>query len=481
MSHQPTSFSLEETAQKALSLHHGGRLDEAASLYDQILEAAPDHPEILYFSGALAAQTGDYALALERLNRAAGHAPHVADIHYNIGVVLKELGRFQDAAEAYRRAIEINPDFPDAHNNLGFVLQSLNRLDDAADAYRRALKSNPGYVEVRTNLALLLKQCGDLEGAAAEFKRALEKSPGNRDLEHDLRDTYCQMVPAWHFPMLNDRTRNETYQQAITKAVRPDDIVLDIGSGTGLLAMIAARAGAKHVYACEVVKPIAEIARRIIADNGYADKITVIDKLSTELEIGKDIPEPATLLISEILDNALLGEGVLPTLRHANACLISSEARIIPASAVVWGTVIQCPEFKTLNTAGDACDFNLDAFNYFRHTSFGFDWEREDSVSLTHPFEILRLDFRDIPEGKTTRDIRITATAEGTAQAVVVWFDLTLIDDIVFSTRIGERHNHWHQVIFLLDNELPLKPEQTFTLTVGHTDKKLIVDLPSRS
>ncbi|MEQ8195790.1 MAG: hypothetical protein RIB59_15005, partial [Rhodospirillales bacterium] len=185
------------------------------------------------------------------------------------------------------------------------------------------------------------------------------------------------------------------------------------------------------------------------------------------------------LLISEILDNALLGEGVLPTLRHANASLITPDARMIPTSAVVWGAVIECPKFKALNSVDTVCGFDLRAFNYFRQSSFGFDLEREETTSLTEPFEVLRFDFRDIPDGKMTRDIDLSATSEGTAQAVAVWFDLTLIDDIVFSTRVGERHNHWRQVIFMLDKEMPLKPQQHFKLTVGHNDKHLIIDLPS--
>ncbi|MEQ8194714.1 MAG: tetratricopeptide repeat protein, partial [Rhodospirillales bacterium] len=237
--------SPEDAAQEAISLHQNGRLDEAAALYERILRQSPKNAEILYFSGALAAQQGHHELALDRLAEAAALAPHVADIHYNLGVVLKEMGRFHDAADTYRQAIKINPQFPDAYNNLGFVLQCMNRLNDAADAYRTALDLNPTYAEVRINLALLLKQCGDYEGAAAEFKRAIEQAPGNRELEHDLRDTYRRMVPSWHFPMLNDRIRNETYQKAIFNTVKSDDIVLDIGCGSGLLAMMAAKAGAK--------------------------------------------------------------------------------------------------------------------------------------------------------------------------------------------------------------------------------------------
>ena len=150
--------------------------------------------------------------------------------------------------------------------------------------------------------------------------------------------------------------------------------------------MMAANAGAQHVYACEVLKPVAELARQIISENGFADKITIIDKSSTELVIGRDLPKPASFLVSEILDIALLGEGVLPSLRHAESCLITPEAKVIPSSATVWGMLVNCENFKQMNTVGQVHGFDLNAFNYFHHTSHGFDLESDEHLALSEPF-----------------------------------------------------------------------------------------------
>ena len=76
--------------------------------------------------------------------------------------------------------------------------------------------------------------------------------------------------------------------------------------------MMAARAGARRVIGCEMFGSMAEMARCIIARNGYEETITVLTKQSSELVIGEDLPESASVLISEILDVTLTGESVIP-------------------------------------------------------------------------------------------------------------------------------------------------------------------------
>ena len=111
--------------------------------------------------------------------------------------------------------------------------------------------------------------------------------------------------------MLADTARNDAFERAIAKAARGRRLVLDIGTGSGLLAMMAARAGARRVVACEAIRPLAQVATRIVAQNGFADRITVIAKRSTELAVGQNLSEPADLLISEVQRiEATLGRGL---------------------------------------------------------------------------------------------------------------------------------------------------------------------------
>ena len=88
--------------------------------------------------------------------------------------------------------------------------------------------------------------------------------------------------------MLHDDRRTGDYLAALAEAVRPGDVVLDIGTGSGVLAVAAARAGARRVYAVEA-SDIAEVAERVFAANGVTDTVTLVPGWSREIEL----PEPA--------------------------------------------------------------------------------------------------------------------------------------------------------------------------------------------
>jgi type II protein arginine methyltransferase len=132
--------------------------------------------------------------------------------------------------------------------------------------------------------------------------------------------------------MLRDAARNAAYRTAI-EAAAPGRVVLDIGTGSGLLAMIAARAGAARVIACEANPLVAEAARRIIAANGLAEVITIHACHSSALKRSAIGEAGADLVMSEIFSANLVGEGVLNALDHARAELTAPGALFLPEAA----------------------------------------------------------------------------------------------------------------------------------------------------
>lgn len=128
--------------------------------------------------------------------------------------------------------------------------------------------------------------------------------------------------------------------------------VLDIGTGTGLLAMMAARCGADEVTACEAFQPMIEVARKCMAANGMSDRIRLIEKRSTDILVGVDMPERANVLVTEVFDTELIGEGAISTFSHALNHLLTSDCYVIPDNATMFVQCVeseQCSKWNWLN------------------------------------------------------------------------------------------------------------------------------------
>jgi protein arginine N-methyltransferase 1 len=158
--------------------------------------------------------------------------------------------------------------------------------------------------------------------------------------------------------MLLDKVRCESYKNAI-EAIVKGKTVLDVGAGTGFLSVIAAKAGASHVYAVEYSE-MADYAKQFIDDNECTDNITLIKKRMEDVNI-LDIPK-VDVIISEWMGYFLLFENMLPSVLDARRRFLKEDGLMLPCegriyiAAVEWiGTemngVIMHPDKKTSNEA----------------------------------------------------------------------------------------------------------------------------------
>jgi predicted TPR repeat methyltransferase len=186
-------LTLEGAIELAILLQKSGRLTEAARVFGQVLERAPDHPRALHFAGVLAHQQGRSDEAITLIERSLDLEPADADACSNLGLVRQAAGHLDEAVEAYRRAMAIAPDHANAHSNLGVLLRVTGHPVDAESAYRRAIALDPGHVDAHTNLGILLNSLNRTEEAAACFSKAITLRPSHRDARRLLALAHCTL------------------------------------------------------------------------------------------------------------------------------------------------------------------------------------------------------------------------------------------------------------------------------------------------
>jgi predicted RNA methylase len=288
-------------------------------------------------------------------------------------------------------------------------------------------------------------------------------------------------VSRWHFSMLLDVDRNSKYQQAIAKAVsklNKDDLVLDIGTGTGLLSCFAANAGACNVVGCEANAPIARVAYAIVKKNKLTKQVKVVLKHSTDLKIADNeksdnnndndnsmLQKKASLVISEILDCGLLGEQVLPVVKHARKHLMKEGAIALPARARVKGVLVDLTSCgpialsrPTTIIGPSGNTMNGSVFNKFLRWNT---WEQirlldmPHVVRLSEPLDMMEIDLRGFEDESSVKQtiLNVQCIADGTVSAVVMWFDVDLDEEgeFMITTSPDNLQSCWSQALQLID------------------------------
>lgn len=184
--------------------------------------------------------------------------------------------------------------------------------------------------------------------------------------------------PVEHARMLHDHRRTGAYLEALAAAVRPGDVVLDIGTGSGVLSVAAARAGARQVYAVEATD-IAEVAASVFERNGVADRVTLLRGWSRHVEL----PEPADVLVAELIGNEPFEEEILETTLDARRRLLKPGARLIPRALTLLARPILLPEAELRQRA-----FGLAAIERWRDL-YHIDFEPLLAVASTEPIHTL--------------------------------------------------------------------------------------------
>jgi type II protein arginine methyltransferase len=273
--------------------------------------------------------------------------------------------------------------------------------------------------------------------------------------------------------MLADNARNEAYERALKAAVRPGDLVLDIGAGSGLLAMMAARAGAARVVACEADPLLAVTAREIVRRNGYGDVVDIVAERSTKLDRAGALEGGADLIVSEVFSHTLLDEGAIETLNHAMKTLARPGARIIPASASIQVALVEF-RGKILPPLGNVAGFNLSLFDRHAPSMMSVPLKSRDLHLRSAAEPLFDFDFtRGTAPVEQRRKLALTSRG-GRVNGIAQWIRLQLTDEVAFENSPGPgRWSHWPCVLYPFESPLDTAEGEPVPVEGWHDELRL--------
>ena len=235
--------------------------------------------------------------------------------------------------------------------------------------------------------------------------------------------------------MIADRVRMDAYAEALRQAVKPGSVVLDLGSGAGIFALLACRLGARHVYAIEP-SDIIEVGREIAAANGYSGRITFLQQRSEQVSL----PEPVDVIVSDM-------RGVLPCLGGNLRALIDARRRFLAPGGTmigrrdtVWAAMVEAPELYRSHFTGweeSTLGFDQQAARRIMANSWGKGRVPPEQF-LAEPCRWATVDYETVAGPNFRAEMNWTVARAGTAHGLVVWFDAELADGVGFSNAPGQ-------------------------------------------
>ena len=252
--------------------------------------------------------------------------------------------------------------------------------------------------------------------------------------------------------MFTNEARINAYAAALRDAVTPKSIVVDIGAGTGIFALLACRYGARRVYAIEPDDAI-NLAQEMAAANGYSDRLTCIQSLSTKA----NLPERADVIVSDL-------SGILPLFRQHIPAIIDARNRFLAPGGVIIAqqdhlraAVIEAPEnYRKLTQPWCESPWPLVANTC---SSLG----EKQAKLLTRPANLAILDYRTIADVDINGRLDWIMEQQGTGHGAAVWFDRIVADGIKISNEPGapkavSTSDIYGQAFFPWPNPVELEP-----------------------
>ena len=267
-----------------------------------------------------------------------------------------------------------------------------------------------------------------------------------------------------HRQFLADSARLTGFEAALSEVVRPDAVVLDLGAGTGILGLLACRAGARRVYAVDAGGMI-QVARELSRANGFADRIVHLNGLSTHITL----PEPVDVVVADQIGCFGFEAGVIEYFADARRRLMKPDGRLVPSAITFWIAPVEAPEIR-------------DRIAFWTRPQRGFDltaalpaamnteypMKLRSEQLLGEPAEIGRIELTADSERRLVNRVTTTIEKKGTLHGIGGWFCAQLSDSVTLtnSPRAAQSIDR-RNVIFPIAEPVTIGPGDRVSVTMN--------------
>lgn len=258
-----------------------------------------------------------------------------------------------------------------------------------------------------------------------------------------------------HEKMLADDTRVDNYHEAISRYISSNDVVLDFGTGTGILAYFAAKQSPKKLYALDHSDFI-EVAKKI-ADHNNINNVTFVKKNSKDFHP----EEKLDVILHEQIGDELFDENMVENILDLKKRLLKKNGRILPAKfelfiepfcnkkdhkvPYIWEKKVHGIDFSFLRNSGIIQKHKDDRYERMYTDTGAFDY------FLCSPEPVVAVDLEEIDsvdEIPTSFDITRTVIKDGSIDGFFIYFKIIFDDELEFDSSPLSTHTSWGNMIF---------------------------------
>ncbi|HEV2785566.1 MAG TPA: 50S ribosomal protein L11 methyltransferase [Solirubrobacteraceae bacterium] len=270
----------------------------------------------------------------------------------------------------------------------------------------------------------------------------------------------------YHASLVGDAERVDRLREAIHEVVRPGDVVVDLGTGSGLLAYFACQAGAARVFAIEE-GTIINLARELALLNRFTDRIEFFEARSYDVEL----PERADVLITETLWNFGVGEGMIVFLVDARWRFLKPDARVIPAAVDLHVAPVQHDALYALlhDRPPDRHGIDLSPIRYYQVNNVHMP-QLDERGFLGRPALLVRTELDETATPDFAAGVTVAATTTGVLHGICGWFRARLSPGVVLHNEPPSVGSSWAHAYFPLQNAVGVLAGDEISIRIETAD-----------